>query len=342
MNDIEKTLCLDDELRTAVNLILSGFEELQGISMANNFYHLPQLLLASGFERLIKCYFCLVHESRNNEYPEWKYLKDLGHNLEDMKETLTHEYFVTNEIPLLCSDLEFLKNDPHLNRIIHILSEFGLKARYYNLDIVTGSQKPPIDPESEWETLGHDLEDITPYLASEAQETLYRDYYPRVNAKIIARLERLCRAIALQFTLGKHGGKLQEFSSILTRFRNLRNNEFGTIDYRHTVERSKEKWQKRSKEEVTGSRWPSVIITEEGFDEDWPFRFNEVVVECRDKLFCIVNIEGYDFSLNGAAKSRFGFPFPHDAGVAILGRSVGTFVDKAFSLSSVDSKGNST
>ena len=48
-----------------------------------------------------------------------------------------------------------------------------------------------------------------------------------------------------------------------------------------------------------------------------------MTVECRDGLFCIVNIGRYDFALNGAARSRFGLPFAHDAGAAVLGKSVG-------------------
>jgi hypothetical protein len=58
-----------------------------------------------------------------------------------------------------------------------------------------------------------------------------------------------------------------------------------------------------------------------------------VVIECRETLFCIINIGGFDFALNGSAKSQFGYPFPHDAGIAILGKSIGPFIDMAFSLS---------
>ena len=37
-------------------------------------------------------------------------------------------------------------------------------------------------------------------------------------------------------------------------------------------------------------------------------------------------------SLNGAAASRYGYPFPHDAGMAILGKSIDPFIDMAFKL----------
>ena len=58
----------------------------------------------------------------------------------------------------------------------------------------------------------------------------------------------------------------------------------------------------------------------------------EIVVEAL-RLALLVGIGGYDFALNGAARSRFGLPFAHDAGVAVLGRSVGPFIEMAHGLS---------
>ncbi len=140
----------------------------------------------------------------------------------------------------------------------------------------------------------------------------------------------------MQFTLGNHGGKLQQLSPTIMAFITLKNDDFGTTEYRRSViisHQTKDQWSKRSKADVLNSHWPSTLISRENFNEDWPFSFDEVVIECREKLFCIINIEGYDFALNGAAKSRFGYPFPHDAGIDILGKSIGPFIDKAFSLS---------
>jgi hypothetical protein len=156
MDESIKTMCLIEELETARNLITYGFGELQEIRMENDFYHLPQQLLSGGFERLMKCYFCLVHEARHGQYPDTSFLKNLGHDLQKLKQKLVDNYFATNDIPLLRDDFEYLRNDVLLESIIHILSEFGKQARYYNLDIVTGSQKPPLDPKREWEVLESD------------------------------------------------------------------------------------------------------------------------------------------------------------------------------------------
>ena len=331
--DITKDLCLQEELKSATELITSGFGELQEINFANDAYHLPQQLLASGLERLMKCYICLVYEARNNSYPDTNYLKKLSHDLIKIKKTIIDEYYSNNNIPTLINDYDFLNNDTMLNEIIGILSEFGKQARYYNLDIVSGSNMPPINPKAEWESVEGKIEDPTQYL--ESTETMTRDYYPKVNSKIIAILERFIRAISLQFTLGKHGGKLLQYSTCLSDFIKINDNQFGTNDYRRSVkilQMTKDTWKKRSKNKALNSCYPSKLIREDSFDGEWPFRFDEVVIECRNELFCIINIEGFDFALNGAARSRYHYPFPHEAGIAITGKSIGPFIDMAFNL----------
>ena len=335
MSNSLKDFCLLDELETAHKLIVSGFGDLQEIDMANDFYHLPHLLLASGLERLMKCYICLVHEARNGSYPNTQDMKDLGHDLSKLSKNLEQDFFAVNDIPLLKDDYLFLKNNELLKSILSVLSEFGKFGRYYNLDVVTGRQTLPIDPKEQWEALERQIEDITPYLGEDATEALMRDYYPRVHSQIIAKLERFIRAIAMQFTLGQHGGKLQQFSCAFTSFRGLTDEIMGTTDYRRSVtilNKQKKNWLKRSEKELQDSPWPRQVITRSGFDGEWPFRAEHVVIECRERLFCFVNIHGYDFALNGAAASRHAAPFPHDAGMAIIGKSVGPFIDMALDL----------
>ena len=169
-------------------------------------------------------------------------------------------------------------------------------------------------------------------------EGLHRDYFPRVHSRLIAKMEQMVRAIAMQFTIGDHAdqcGRLSQTSAVYTQFRNLRDEQFGTIDYRRSVrilEQDKENWINRSDQEIVGGEWPTQIVTKAEFGGEWPFRVDRVILERRNDTFCVVNINGYAFALNGAAKSRFKIPFPHDAGLAVLGRSVGPFIDRAFAL----------
>ena len=231
----------------------------------------------------------------------------------------------------------FIRTDPILNNCVRILSLFGKMGRYYNLDVVAGSGHGPIDPKAEWEALESRVEDPMPYL--DDLPRLHRDYYPRVNSALIARMERLVRAVAMQFTLGGHadpGGDIRRLSVVYQQFRNLRDDQFGTVDYRRSVEilrADADQWIRRSDREVAASGWPSLVVSKAEFGDEWPFRDERVTVERRNGLFCIVNIGGYDFALNGAARSRFKLPFAHDAGVAVLGKSIGPFIEMALGLS---------
>ena len=83
-DDTVRCLCLLDELDTSRELLKSGFGHLQEIDMGNTFYHLPHQLLASGFERLMKCYIAVVRKGRDGTYPDQTAMKSLGHDLESL------------------------------------------------------------------------------------------------------------------------------------------------------------------------------------------------------------------------------------------------------------------
>jgi len=327
------------ELDTSRQLILAGLGDLQELDMGNDFYHLPHQSLAGGLERLMKCYICLVHQARNGSYPTSQMIRDLGHDLSAIQDAILRDYYNVNGRSLLNTELAFVRDDRLLQQIIHILSDFGKFARYYNLDVVTGKQNISIDPSEEWGSLERDIEDPTPYLADGSQDALYRDYYPRVHSKIIAKIERFTRAIALQFTLGGHGGKLRQFSTCFDCFRNLRDEQLGTTDYRRSVKvlrREHRNWTMRTPEQLADSPWPKQTVSRAEFSDTWPFRAAEVTIECRDKIVLVVNIHGFDFALNGVAAGHLNLPFPHDAGEALIGKSVGPFIDMARRLGEND------
>jgi hypothetical protein len=345
MTEPIRMIALNEELETSHKLIVAGFGALQEVDMGNTFYHLPHQLIASGIERLLKCYISLVIRGTTGFFPDRSAMKDLGHDLAGLLAKVVNDHYGGLERPLLKAELEFLRIDPMLQQCVAILSNFGKQGRYYNLDVVAGAQAQLIDPTEEWRNLELSIEDATPYLHD--TEKLYRDYYPRVSAKLIAIMERLIRAIALQFTLGGHPdpqGNLSSLSVVFSDFRNLRDAQLGTKDYRRSVHILKQatlNWVRRTDQEILGGRHPVKVVHQAQFEGEWPFRADGVIVECRGKLCAIVNVEGYAFALNGLAAGHFKLPGPHDAGVAILGRSVGPFIDMALSLGQDDEDGHS-
>ena len=114
--------------------------------MGSTFYHLPHQLLASGFERLMKCYIAVVRKGREGTYPDRAAMKSLGHDLESLLEDVLHEALRRNATSLVQQDLAFIRTDPVLNDCVRILSLFGKMGRYYNLDVVAGAGHGPMTP----------------------------------------------------------------------------------------------------------------------------------------------------------------------------------------------------
>lgn len=340
VQDTQRLLCITDELETANHLLRHGFGNLQEVDLANPFYHLPHQLLASGLERLMKVYLVLLYEGTNGCFPPGDFIKTLGHDLTKLLAEIVDRHYGGKNRPLVREEYEYIREDGVLAEIIRVLSLFGKKGRYYNLDVVAGDAPyETVDPKNEWKKIERTVMDAAPDL--ENQDLLLEEYYPRIHSIIIGVLERLVRAIALQFTIGDHedrSGNLRSLSHVFSDFRNLQDHQIGTIDYRRSnriqQSRDQEQWIKRSDEEIRKDGWPSRTIEKSAYKGEWPFRVHvdKVVVELRDSVFCVVNIADYDFALNGAAKTRFSMPFPHDAGVAVLGRSVGPFIEIANAL----------
>ncbi len=331
-DDVARFLALADELRTSLDLVRHGFRSLQEIDFGNDFYHLPHQLLASGLERFMKCYICLVHRSKHGEYPldvRGKY----GHDLGKLLDGIVSDYLRTPSA-ILEKDHRFLSEDRVLGDALEILTHFGKFGRYHNLDVVTGKTPAQDDPKEAWQEMERRVVDPLPYAGD--LEAMRDEYYPKVNRTIIAAVERMIRAISRQFTLGGHAdpnGDMRRLWSYVCDFAVLQ--EMGTTDYRVLLEpqrRVAHVWKRGPPRRILGRRYPTKTVRKLGFGAEWPFRADEVVVECRQGTFAIAYLKGYAYSLNGAARSRFNYPDPHETGMAIFGRSVGPFIDLAFSL----------
>lgn len=76
---------LIDELRNANELLIDGFGALQEIDIDNNSYYIPHQLIASGLERLMKCFISVAHHGRTGVFPDIRFMKGLGHDLDNLK-----------------------------------------------------------------------------------------------------------------------------------------------------------------------------------------------------------------------------------------------------------------
>ncbi|HCV80804.1 hypothetical protein [Zunongwangia profunda] len=339
-----KDLYLYDELTASIKLIKLGFGEFQNLDSINDFYHLPFQLLSSGLERLMKCFICLGYYEIHNEYPDSKYLKKCGgrngHDLNELKNNILYNYFKNREITALKIDEKFLKEDSDLKELIYLLSEFGKYARYHNLDIITSASKPSIDVKRLWEKYETDILLADPSLLEKLSDFEYqKEVHSYVTQFIISKLEKFVRGISRQFTIGQLGEKAQQFSSVYYDFILLKDEKIGTTDYRKHTTRFKQKeknaYKRTTIDNINRKINPDIKfkkILKDDFVGDWPFYAEEVIIECRQKYWCTIEIDGIDYALNGSASDRYKLDSVIDAGMSIRGKSISPFINMALEL----------
>ena len=77
-DDSVKYSYLLEELHTSRDLLRYGFQHLKEVNVSMTMHDVPQQLLASGLERLMKYYIALIYKSRNGSFPNDGYMKMFG------------------------------------------------------------------------------------------------------------------------------------------------------------------------------------------------------------------------------------------------------------------------
>ncbi len=222
---------LSDELIIAGKLIKYGLRELQNKNTYNDFIHLPILLLANGFERLLKTIVCYKDYNQHGAFPRISEIK--GHNIQPFLDKVTSGCFAPKylEIPAARDDLRFLREDTLLKSIIKILSDFGGHDRYYNLDIVIGKRTDSESPEDEWgKKLESEILKIHPSWAKELSKP-NNDVLLKIANELVVIFERFARALGRLFTLGELSHEANVNSTYLMDFITLSDSELGNIIY---------------------------------------------------------------------------------------------------------------
>jgi len=225
--------CLFDEIDTSIKLLKKGMGELQSIDGANDFYHVPILLLANGFERLLKCLLCLAKMDQNGNFAQRPFnrLHDLDYLLSELLAVCNEKNYST-KFPAAAVDIQFLSSNQRLREIISILSNFAQSGRYYNLDIVTTGTSSFDDPEDGWSKVElaiiNERPDLKQLMDSPTDSDLL---FEEINREFIVYLERFARALSRLFTLADFGSQAKRFSGLVTDFLCLPDSQLGRTRY---------------------------------------------------------------------------------------------------------------
>ena len=230
----QQWISLDEEIHTSIKLLQLGIKELQEISHENDFYHLPLLLLSSGFERLMKCMICLKYLDENGKFPTSEKIRSFGHDLVNLKDKIISDCTskeTAYERPATNQDYEFLSGDKDLDKFIRILSDFGQNARYHNLNVVGGKSNPMSDikarvEEFELQLIMRKYEKNSNNLKKLLTDVEKADeYYKEIYDIIINKLHRFARALVRKFTLGDLGKEARTYDRLIKPFLNLKDEE---------------------------------------------------------------------------------------------------------------------
>lgn len=237
MPTVQQNVMLGEELLTAIRLIKTGLRELNRLDGSTDFFHLPILLLASGFERMMKTIICCYHLETTGDYPNRDvFLKGRrGHDLVHLLSQITNDCFsdaYLATVPAAETDINFLRNDPKLSTILKILSDFGQSARYFNLNVILNEKEPGPSPDQEWQKLELEvLKEDSRYMERIGDPSQRDSIYKQINMVLTIQCEKLARALARLFTIGGLGSKAKQISPHTHHFLFLMDDQLGRTNY---------------------------------------------------------------------------------------------------------------
>lgn len=227
----EVGFAIDNESRTAADLLCLGLGALQATGPSNDSYHLHLTLLSSGLERLAKLLLILESLFRNAPTPK---TRDYSHNLTKLISSVTERCFDASYLqrPAALADKAFLSDDPLFRELLALLNDFGTGGRYHHLDIA--AERPPPagpSPEDRWRVIRDSTVPTPPVDFTPEQ---FDALYVAMNSVVTACIEMAVRALGRLLTMGSLSEVGKPFSAPFRHFITLRDSELGTFDYRQT------------------------------------------------------------------------------------------------------------
>jgi hypothetical protein len=230
----QQVVALLDELESATKLIDLGVGELHKIDGANDYYHLPLQLLSQGLERFLKLTYVMAQIGSKGSPPTLRRMsRHYGHELLPLTEDLVNLVEQSAEYatrPAVQDDIDFIRSDRDLRRVLEMLSAFGKEGRYHRLDELLGAASADSDSDPYRRWAAFELEVVQrhedwPERGGSVEDSadLHRD----IATYIAGRVDRFARAIARMWTLGALPGEARRYSGLLKPFLFLRDEALG-------------------------------------------------------------------------------------------------------------------
>ena len=223
------------ETEIAIFLIDEGLRALQREIRIPDRWYVPFVLLAQGYERLLKLVVILNCLDAGGSPVTSKVLrKKYGHGLTrllaDVRALMKKPGYVANRSALL-KDLAFLGRSKGLSVLVDALSDFGGGGRYYELESLVGG-KPTDDPYRL--AVGIELHFRETHPKWRARHGVLNDqdldaFYDEFLGYLTTMLQHFARALCRPFTFGLLGDLGKLASGPTYRFLTLRDEQLATL-----------------------------------------------------------------------------------------------------------------
>lgn len=232
---LNRDLGLIQEVQRGFRSVKRGLHEIDRLALGNDFYDPPVIFLATGIERILKCMICMHFKHTHGTYPTrkdgpWNF-KD-GHDLLDLKRRVAI-FCVSFEGTSRAGDYQVLTTHPQIDNLLGILSEYGRRSRYHDLDSVL--------MENRTQDVGRSLDKLQADLAIAAHGVFFLAdlasshsapaAFERMNRQLKALVELFMRAISRQFVFGAFQSESQRFVADFSPFHRIEDADLGTREY---------------------------------------------------------------------------------------------------------------
>ncbi len=236
MNETYRNIAVVIEIGNSIKYLRNGLAEIQNISAANDFYDPPLIYLSGGLERLFKSMLCLNYKEKTGQLPNYKELMEgkNGHDIEFLKSKI-EKICIPIDRPFAQMDYDIITKDDLINTICKVLSAYGKKARYFNLDAILGTEQE-FDAKNEWEKIEtlvlKDFYGERKYFKLLEKPQMLEKMYKKSNEILVSRIEFFLRAITRQFIFGNFSINSKTFVFEIEAFTDIDDNQIGKTDYR--------------------------------------------------------------------------------------------------------------
>jgi len=247
MNETYRNIAIVIEIENSIKYLRNGLAEIQKISAANDFYDPPLIYLSGGFERLFKSMLCLNFKEVNGRLPMmneiWK-LKN-GHDINFLKDKI-EGICIPIDRPFAKDDYRIITEDRTIKEICEVLSAYGSRARYFNLDVILGNEQK-FNAKKQWEKIEDSV--LKEYYGEKKfykmleKPSSLNSIYEKTSELLVSKIEVFLRAITRQFIFGNFSSESSTFLFHIASFTEIDDKQLGKTDYRQfknheTIKRS--------------------------------------------------------------------------------------------------------